>query len=957
MKPWREIAVPHPDVLEGTFQQSEFAADITAVRDGKATREYQNAAAFFERTFITEGMRLLLLQVAQRLNGQGGEPVVQLQTAFGGGKTHTMLAVYHLATREGSLQELAGIPAILDQTGMMDIPKANVAILDGTAHAPGQPWQRDDQQVNTLWGELAWQLGGPDGYDIVREADATGTSPGKNVLRDLLSRFAPCVVLIDELVAYVRQFADGKSLTGGTYNSNLSFVQALTEASKLVPGAIVLASLPESEVEAGDARGVTALKALAKTFGRVQAIWKPVATEEAFEIVRRRLFEPISDLGARDEVCRAFAELYRDEGANVPSETHEARYLDRLQQAYPIHPEVFDRLYEDWTTLDSFQRTRGVLKLMARVIYRLWKDNNKDMLIMPGSLPLYDGASRNELTYYLSPGWDAVIEKDIDGDRAEATQLDTREARFGAVQAASRVGRTIFLGSAPASVSTKQGNRGIDRARVLLGCMQPDQASSLFGDALNRLADRLHYLNASGDKGQAATRFWLDTRANLRREMEERKGRFHERNEVQAKIKLLLTKVTGSNSLFDGTHIFTAHGDVPDDTMLRLVVMDTGQSFSKQNPQPHAFDAVKQYVEQNGSKPRFKGNRLIFVAPDSSTLGRLIDSIRTALAWKSIVEDVAAHRLNIDRLQEEQAKKESQTAESVALRATRDCFRWLLCPVMHAPTDREMEIEYFSLNTSGSSFMTEVERVCVENELVIKAWSQIHLRSRLEDLYWKADRKAVRATSVWDDMQKYLYLPRLEKRSVLEAAILQGASGTEFFGTAVGEDGDRYVGFKLGDALVQLDDTLLLIEPAAARSYANMLRKEEDERRKKEQGDENAGNRLEHKNSGAGDGNADTNWGTDTDIGTGTDNGTGDTTPPKAKTRFFGAVEVNASTAKMNLVTVADEIIALLAGDPNAFVKVTLEITAEFPDGAPGYVERGVSENAAQLGFKSKDWE
>src|SRR5437667_7707922 len=140
MKPWREIAVPHPDVLEGTFQQSEFAADITAVRTGKATREYGDAAAFFQRTFITEGMRLLLTQVAQRLNGKGGEPVIQLQTAFGGGKTHTMLAVYHLAARTCQLTELSGVSGILDQAGLMDVPKARVAVLDGTTHAPGQPW-------------------------------------------------------------------------------------------------------------------------------------------------------------------------------------------------------------------------------------------------------------------------------------------------------------------------------------------------------------------------------------------------------------------------------------------------------------------------------------------------------------------------------------------------------------------------------------------------------------------------------------------------------------------------------------------------------------------------------------------------------------------------------------------------------------------------------------------------
>ena len=511
MKPWREIAVPHPDVLEGTFLQSEFAADITAVHTGKATREYQDAPAFFQRTFITEGMRLLLTSVARRLNGQGGDPVIQLQTAFGGGKTHTMLAVYHLAMRSCPLKDLPGVPALLDQTGMMDIPHAQVAVLDGNNLAPGQPWQHGMQTIHTLWGELAWQLGGEEGYALVKTADANGTSPGKDVIKTLLEMNAPCVVLIDELVAYIRQFQDGQPLSGGSYDSNLSFLQALTEAIKLVPSAILLASLPESEVEAGSNRGVAALRALEKTFGRVQALWKPVATEEAFEIVRRRLFEPVHNNEARTAVCREFANMYVAEGAKLPSETHEARYFDRLMQAYPIHPEVFDRLYEDWTTLEGFQRTRGVLKLMAKVIYRLWKDQNKDLLILPGSLPLYNGDTRNELTYYLQAGWDAVLEKDIDGDRAETTELEAKEPRFGTVNAARRVARTIFLGSAPSAAGVQTGVRGLDRGRVLLGCLQPGQTSSTYSDALTRLSDRLHYLNSSGDKAQDVTRYWFDT--------------------------------------------------------------------------------------------------------------------------------------------------------------------------------------------------------------------------------------------------------------------------------------------------------------------------------------------------------------------------------------------------------------------------------------------------------------
>jgi len=686
MKPWREVAVPHRDVLEGTFQQSEFAADITAVSTGKASREYQDAAAFYERTFITEGMALLITQVAQRLAGKGGEPVVQLQTAFGGGKTHTMLAVYHLATRKTALSELAGISALIDRAGLIDVPQARVAVIDGTAHGPAQPWKRGKQVIKTLWGELAWQLGGVDAFALVKEADATGTSPGKDILCELLQRHAPCAVLIDELVAYIRQFSEGQVLSGGTYDSNLSFLQALTEAAKLVPNAIVLASLPESDVEAGSARGVAALRSLEKTFGRVQALWKPVATEEAFEIVRRRLFELVRDAKARETVCRAFADAYVAEGTKLPAETQEGRYYDRLLKAYPLHPEIFDRLYEDWTTIDGFQRTRGVLKLMAKVIYSLWKDDNKDFMILPGSLPLHDGSSRNELTYYLPAGWDAVIERDIDGDRAETTELENKEPRFGQVGAARRVARTIFLGSAPSSVGSKAGTRGLDRARVLLGCLQPGQASSLYSDALNRLADRLHYLNTSGDKVQDATRFWFDTRANLRREMEDRKRRFDDKTEVRGKIAEALKRVAGSGTYFDGVHVFTPHTDVPDDTALRLVVLPPESWYSKEESRP-AVEAVLVGIRNNGPKPRHRANRLIFLAPDHSSLARLSDAARVALAWSSIVDDVKEGRLNIDLLQKNQAEKEQKTAEEVLPRAARECYKWLLCPVQEKPTD------------------------------------------------------------------------------------------------------------------------------------------------------------------------------------------------------------------------------------------------------------------------------
>ncbi|MCL4551941.1 MAG: hypothetical protein M1305_00070, partial [Candidatus Marsarchaeota archaeon] len=592
-----------------------------------------------------------------------------------------------------------------------------------------------------------------------------------------------------------------------------------------------------------------------------------------------------------------------------------------------------------WTTLQSFQRTRGVLKLMAKVIYRLWKDQNQDLMILPGSLPLYDGNSRNELTYYLAAGWDAVLDTDIDGERAETTALESKEPRFGAINAACRVARTIFLGSAPSSGGTQKGIRGLDRARILLGCLQPGQSSSTFSDALNRLADRLHYLNSSGDKAQDTTRFWFDTRANLRREMEDRKIRFDDKNEVRVKVADVLRKLTVGT---DGIHVFTPHSDVPDDDALRYVFLSMDAYYSKQEARI-ATEEVLDFVRNNGSKPRYRGNRLIFVAPDHAALTRVRDCVRAALAWNSIVDDVNAGRLNIDRLQEQQAKKELKSAEDVLPRVARECYKWLLCPVQSTPTDRQPSVEAFALNTGGSSFVAELERVCRENELVISVWSPIHLRDTLRKLYWKDGRATICSMIFWEDTLRYLYLPRLKNRNTLEQAIITGASSSDFFGTAYGQTDGVFEGFKLGDANVQLDDTLLLIDPAVAKLYAEKLAEASKLNPEAVSG-------IVAPSPGIPSGNLPE---LPPAIGT---NPAVSPKPAKAKS-FYGSVEVSPSTAKMRFVQLADEIISILSSDPQAELKITVEIGADFPAGASDQIKRAVSENAKSLGFKVGTWE
>lgn len=940
LKPWREVAIPHEDVLKGTFQQAEFAADISRVHEGSATAEYQDASLFFQRTFITEGMRLLLDSVVKRLAGKGGDPVIQLQTAFGGGKTHTMLAVYHVAKGDQPARKLQGIPAILDAAGVKELPACRIAVLDGIRLSPNQPQKRGKVSVRTIWGELAWQLGGDDAYASVKDADQSGTSPGKEVLARLIADHAPCVILIDEMVAYIRQFDGAKSVTGGTYDSNLSFVQALTEAMKAVPTAVLLASLPESDKEAGSQRGISSLAALAHYFGRVQALWKPVATEEAFEIVRRRLFSEINNRLAAEEVCRAYADFYTSSGADFPPDTQDSHYFERLKHAYPIHPEVFDRLYEDWSSLDNFQRTRGVLKLMAKVIHRLWKDGNNDLMIQPASLPLYDADVRNEAIYYLPPGWDPVLERDIDGERATTTEMDSTRPLFGSIHACRRLARTVFLGSAPDAgiFGGSKHHRGLELEHLMLGAAQPGQVIGHYKDGLRAIVDKLQYLNSANN------RYWFDTRPNLRREMEDRKRRFDDKEDV---FPLIRDKLRFAQGVFGGIHIFTASNDVPDDWSLRLVVLPPDAPFSKAAGGSLAIEKANEILKQRGEQPRQKQNRLIFMAADADSVSRLKDQVRSVLAWQSIVSDVKEGRLNLDMLQGKQASKSLDDAKDALDRMIKESYKWLLTPMQEARPGKgisEVSWEQFQINPAAVNRMQEIEQILKENELLITDWAPVHLANLLKTWFWKDDAPAVSALDIWQKSCAYLYLPRLRDAEVLRMTLGAGASSRDFFGFAYGREGDRYVGFHLGKTTSPiLDESLLLVEPKAAERFDLVLQGEEASRKAATQP---AGGPAINTGAGApAPGAAEPAP------------GAAMPTAGAAKKRtFFGTVELNPMQPKPQFGDVVDEIVMIL-NRPGVRLKISVEIHAESEHGFDEIAQRSVRENANHLKFKNSGFE
>src|SRR5581483_4062371 len=566
LRPWREVVTPHPDVASGRYQQAEFAADLWQVFLGEGSDEYRDPVEFYRRTFITEGLQKLLSNALLRMAGQGGDPVVELQTNFGGGKTHSMLALWHLFAGVPAGQ-LPGLEAVTHLAGVSQPPKVRRAVLVGNRLSPADVHTKSDGTVvRTLWGELAWQLGGKEGYAMVRSADEKAVSPGDS-LRLLFNKYSPCLILIDEWVAYARQLYNKSDLPAGDFDAHFTFAQTLSESAKLVENALLVVSIPASQNEIGGEGGQAALARLKNVMQRVETSWRPATAEESFEIVRRRLFQQVTDpetLKARDVVIRSFIEEYRKNHKEFPEEVTQSDYERRMQRAYPVHPEVFDRLYNDWASLEGFQRTRGVLRLMSAVIHQLWEREDKNLLILPASVPVDAPAVQEELIRYLPQEWKYVIEKDIDGPNSLPLKLDRDNPLFGRFSACRRVARTLYLGSAPTMEAAK---KGLEDRRIKLGCVQPGETSATFGDALRKLFDQ------STNMYQDGSRYWYSTQASVARLAQERAAALSMDQVIEAARQTLKEQEKHRGDLARVQACPTSVNEVVDEPAARLVIL------------------------------------------------------------------------------------------------------------------------------------------------------------------------------------------------------------------------------------------------------------------------------------------------------------------------------------------------------------------------------------------------
>ena len=930
LMPWREVIEPHQDVATGEFQQAEFAADLSKVHNGSAASEYREPAEFFSRTYLTEGLSSLLVGAVKRFWGDGGDPVVELQTNFGGGKTHSMLSLYHMAG-ETPVENLPGLDQILSQNELTVPKKINRAVLVGTSRGPQDVISLEGgREIRTTWGELAWQLGGIETFDMIADQDANGIAPGSDLLEAIFKKCEPCLILIDEWVAYLRQIYKVEGLPSGTFDANLSFVQALTESVKASPRTLLVASLPASQIEVGGEGGQEALARLKQTFSRVESSWRPASQEESYEIVRRRLFKEIpgDKFHHRDNTLKQYAKLYRENTNEFPQGCADEDYRRKLEKAYPIHPELFDQLYTGWGSLEKFQRTRGVLRLMAQVIHELWMGNDPSVMIMPGSVAISKARVEPELLHYLDASWQSIIAGDVDGITSIPYKIDQGAPNLNKYSATRRIARTIFMGTAP---THGQENKGLDDKQINLGVVQPGERPAIFGDALRRLSNQAKFMHS--DLG----RYWYSMSASLNRVAADRAGQIEDALVLMKIDKALVDYINGLRDRGHFEYVQVEPGDssdVPDEPGgVRAVILGVAYGHTGRDGSEALIEA-REILMQRGSKPRVYRNMLVFLAAEQRQLDNLNAAMRYNLAWAGIVRDT--ERLNLTQSDSALAKAKLKESEETLIIRLKEAWCYLLYPIQDSAQE---DLEWTSTKIHvQDGLLAHASKKLVNDGRLLPELAPGRLDHELKKYIWKGNNHLL-LKDLWEYMNRLTYLPRVKNRSVLANAVQSAISGLTpgpfAYAERWDEANDSYGGLTIsgsGQVQVVIDSDSVIIKPEVAEIHRPTPQEDQDE---------------------AG-GNEPTDLDRPAPSPEGDFDGESIPAPEKKPTRFVGTVMISSDRPARDIHQIVEAIVEQLTTIPDSEVSLKLEIDAEVPSGLERAKVRTLVENAATLGFTDK---
>lgn len=683
LRPWLEIARPHADIADGSFDESRFAADLGLVDQGVGERDYLDAVTFCEKTYLTESLQAVLGELAARLDGDSAAAgVYRLQTEFGGGKTHTLLAAYHLF---GDPARVAGTPFVSDLAsalGRASFPKARLAVLDGSALIPGGT----GSGPRTLVGELAQRLGGDAAFATVAAQDAGLLGSSTVQLAELLAAHAPCLILLDELLEYLNKALEVQAHDGNLAGTTLTIIKELCTAAANVSGAAVLATITSSRLEDySSVTGEEMQERLSKVVGRTENIVTPVEGDDIFPILHRRLFQTIGTEAERREVADAYADYYESLGDAVPTATREATYRDRLATAYPFHPELVDILTNRWGSLSGFQRTRGALRTLAHTVKALAQTASRAPLIHPGDVALGDPGIRGEVLRFAGESYKAALNADVIRPDAKAPEEDRRQGgQVEALRLATGLATTAFLNSFGSDRVL-----GASAAQMLMGVARPGVSRGQIENVRDALEGALWYMRLEGG------RYRFTTEPNLNKVVLERESAITD-DAVESLLHAAVAQVAPGDPILRIEARVGTSTDLLDDAALTLGILDFDHRIGGDETAA-TLRFAQEVLERRGSAWRANKNAAMLVAADGPGLVKARASARTLGALRDLRDD--KHRLaRFNAEQREQLDRRLRSAEDRLPEQVAMAYRHLL--LLGRAADGGADLDHLDLGPS-----------------------------------------------------------------------------------------------------------------------------------------------------------------------------------------------------------------------------------------------------------------
>lgn len=768
---WWEVCEPHPAFQNpANIDEGLFAATLGAVHAGAARAEYLDPATFFSHTYFTTNLAQTVCDVVSRLNGGEGASATELQTPFGGGKTHALLTLYHLIKTPSVAMQQAPVRDVL---GSLSLPAdARVMVFDGQEWGTEPIPKEDGTVVQSLWGDLAYQADPRLFHDYVSGSDNTGVAPGNETYRRVLQAASPCVILIDELVSYLvkLKFASPQRLKN-LYRQTVQFIQDLLQESGNVRGVCVLLSLPQSRTEFGglDPDELQAqlgvIPDLRARADRVVAKRTPVNDDEIYTLMSRRLFKQHDDNVAR-QAAQAYRDLYDKNTDSYSEGVRSPEYFERPVAAYPLHPELIDVLYKKWSTASGFPRTRAVLQLLASIVADQWQARPEAFTIQPSHVNLERERIRTRIVSAANDsGYDAVVAADIVGGDAHADGIDQRRgAEWERLHIARGIATTLLMHSFGGA--TRLGALPPD---LRLGAVAPNVGPEYVGEVVGALEQSLWYVHRDGE----LLRF--QTRPNVYRVISQ-KAEQQPAPLVRDLLIQTLTKAIGSAVNFRVLDWSATEGAIdnrPDPTIAVLPERFAVSSDDGRTVQGRA--EIDRAWERHGGGFREFRNSLILVAPDRELWARVEDATREVLGYRSVLADIDRGNFEVSAAELRELKTRLRDKEDSLRTSLVTAYRWVFVP-------EESGLDVVALPSAATRDEQIASRIVKRlsdssygNPKIIERMSAVFFGAKILPNIWKNDAEALDLAETARNFTRRTFLPILPSREpTLAACVREG---------------------------------------------------------------------------------------------------------------------------------------------------------------------------------------